>query len=345
RETSNRLNVPAPAPTPAPAPKPEVFKWKLQGNMARGEPFGHWGPHMFGKQFDEGWIDWIEEATDGRLEVEFVEPNGVYPNAEALTNIGSGVIEASHTCIAYYGGEMPEAFIAATLPFSNPGLMYTYDLYWRYGWYEKMRDLHLAQNIVFIPAPMEEVCHLTTTFAANSPDDVAGRKIRIWGAMAGYIKAIGGLPVTMSYSDVYMGIKLGTVDGATIGAQALEELKLKEIVKGYVVYPSMNSSCNAHLINKDAFDALPQDIQDFIMRETPLYFLKAASEYKLHQLYTLQQGVKEYGLELYTWSEEDTAKVRKLCAEQVWPEYGAKSAGSAELLKIQMDYLELMGLL
>ena len=143
----------------------------------------------------------------------------------------------------------------------------------------------------------------------------------------------------MPRSDLYMALKLGTVDAGMVGLEALESDKLKEIVHGYVVSPTVQVNVGHILINKDAFKKLPEDIQEIIQRDSR-YFLAAMGDVFAQQTkYIAASAQKEYGLTYYTWPEEEAFEIRKGIIEEVWPEFAGKSARNAEMLELIKGHL------
>ncbi|MBA7671380.1 hypothetical protein ES703_79537 [subsurface metagenome] len=52
------------------------------------------------------------------------------------------------------------------------------------------------------------------------------------------------------------------------------------------------------------------------------------------QGYAIGKAVEEYDLKLWTWSEEDIAKLRKGCIEEIWPEFAAETPVCAQIVDI-----------
>lgn len=327
--------------TPEPEEAPvtvelEVVKWRMSSWNPVNPTFGHFYPYTLVNWIGLGWSDWIKDATDGRLEIEYLAPGSVYPPNEALINIEKGTIECDFTSSGYAGGIMPETYIAGNMPFSWTSAALGYDAYYQLGLYEIMQEAYGEHNIVHIPTLEEFPLNMATMFECRSPQDIVGKKIRIYGAQAKYIEAIGGLPVAMPYADVYMGLKLGTVEGATLGSHALEDISLKEVVKGYVIEPTSINPCDAILMNTDAFNALPEDIQVLILRDSRYYFAAASFMTDLTMRWLCADAERNFGVELYSWSAEDTKWVREVCREKVWPEL----ASANERCRLMVDIIE-----
>ncbi len=294
---------------------------------------------------DKGWADWINKATNGRLKVTVVDPNSSFPNAEAVQNIGKGTIEACFTSSGYAGGIMPETSIAGSLPFTWTTNALAQDWFYNYGGQDLIQEAYSERNVISIPVIYQQPTNIGTMFECKSPNDLKGKKIRTYGAMAKYVEAVGGSPVNMAVADIYMGLKLKTVDAFCGGVVNLETAKLKEVVKGYVVEPTCLTPTDAIIINKDAFNALPKDMQDIITRDSRYYLAYAANTLQQQLNYSINKASQDYGLQVYTWSAEDTKALRVLMAQKVWPEFAAPNARCKKMVDSITSHLKAFGLL
>jgi len=332
---------PTPTPTPAPAPaEPEVIKWVMQSHEPFHEPSGpyKYGFHML---YVLRWIDWLEEATDGRLQIELVPPNAMYPNNESLTATETGVVDASFTTTGYYAGIIPEMYIACGLPMSWSRYEQIHDAWYNYGIYDIVAEKHAEHNTIMFPcSPMKKI-NIWSTFDMPDPESVVGHKIRAFGQWLDYLDLLGATPIALPFTDVYMALKLGTVDGCVTNATALEQIKMKEVVTDYVDFD--NTIADAILINMDSFNALPEDIQDMIMDYTPLLMASSDLMFNQAEVYMLQEVLVEYPITFWRWSDEDMKEVRKLAVEQLWPGFADKSPDSARLVEIVMTQLRNIG--
>jgi len=318
------------------------IKWRMQAIMPLVPTMGHW-KEILNNQDDYGWAKYIKKITQGRLEIEVIPPDSAYPGAEALSNIGAGVVECCQVMPGWYAGKIPEAYIASGLPFTWKTCFEASDCYYNFGFYERMQKIYDKYNIVHIPIPTQEVEGLITRFPCKSYKDVKNKKIRIWGPFGKFVEAIGGNPMTVAFGDQYMAMKLGTIDGCLTGAVGLEQAKLKEVATGMVVDPNFSVPVKAILINKNALNKLPKDMQESIVRESRHYFDTTSGIAQLQHRYVIAEAAKSHGLVPYTWSVEDEAEVQKLCEKTVWPFYASKSAECANLLKLVLTHLKAIG--
>jgi len=335
----------------AAAEEPEVIKWTMQAWSVKAPPIAHWANPdalqnwMLHEPISWGWAERINDLTDGRLKITVVEANSVFPIAESVENVGRGVIEAAEGD-ACFTGTVPEYYIAAGSSMMWPDARYAFDCYYNYGFLDKLQPAFAAHNVYFIPGFDAEDGGFATTFPCTDMASLKDKKIRFFGGHGKFIEAVGGMPVVMSYGDVYMGLKLGTIDGTGTGALALEDCKLKEVVKGWASSGLYGCTVNAQLFNMDALNALPDDIKKIVLEDTKYYLAGTISMIEiLQQQYVIAKSIEEYGIEHWVWSADEQRKARKIASDEVWPFYGAKSPLSQELLDIIMDYQKHMGLL
>ncbi|MFB3895105.1 MAG: hypothetical protein ACE14V_02265 [bacterium] len=101
------------------------------------------------------------------------------------------------------------------------------------------KDKLVAEETTWSPAYKDESVEVVAAKFGKQFDkkvivssSIKGKKIRAaGGALSYYVEAIGGTPVPVPYSEVYMAMKLGTVDGFMQGIVDLEDQKLKEVTK------------------------------------------------------------------------------------------------------------------
>lgn len=104
------------------------------------------------------------------------------------------------------------------------------------------------------------------SFSLNSPikapADLKGKKLRIQSSkvLEEQVRALGGLPQVMAFSEVYQALQTGVVDGTENPISNLYTQKMHEVQKhltltehGYLGY--------AVIVNKKFWDGLPADVR------------------------------------------------------------------------------------
>jgi hypothetical protein len=70
------------------------------------------------------------------------------------------------------------------------------------------------------------------------------------------------------------------------------------------------------------------------MKESRYAGFAASTTWRNQCNWALEQAQKNYGLKVYTWSQEDQDKARKLVIDNLWPKMAKASPGSAQLMEI-----------
>jgi TRAP-type C4-dicarboxylate transport system substrate-binding protein len=157
------------------------------------------------------------------------------------------------------------------------------------------------------------------------------------------VEALGGQPVWFDPGEVYMGLKLGTIDGVFFGWAELETIKLKEVVD-YVMMPSMINPVNFDwIVSMKSWNKLSPEMQST--------YMKAFRDNMLPQhkrsMQVCRQGLeaaKAYGVEVITLSPEEQQKFKE-ASIKVWEKAAQKDKNSAEAIQMLKDYMKSKGLL
>src|SRR6202030_3485958 len=111
--------------------------------------------------------------------------------------------------------------------------------------------------------------------ALKTPGDAKGLKMRIQSSkvLDAQIRAIGGIPQVMAFSEVYQALQTGVVDGTENPPSNFYTQKMNEVQK-YLTMTDHGVIEYAVIANKKFWDGLPADI-----RKTLEGAMKDASNY------------------------------------------------------------------
>ncbi len=114
------------------------------------------------------------------------------------------------------------------------------------------------------------------------PADVKGQKMRIQSSqvLSAQMKALGALPQTMAFSEVYQALQTGVVDGTENPPSNLYTQKMHEVQK-YVEVTNHGYLGYAVIVNKKFWDGLPADVRtglEAAMAEATKYANQIAKE-------------------------------------------------------------------
>lgn len=180
------------------------------------------------------FADKVEERTEGRIQVK-IFPNGQLGSEnEAMEQLMAGVIsmtKVSAPGLATYN----ESYHTFGLPYIFDD---TEDFYHVMD-SGQMQDFFLSSGedgfVTLTYYTSGARSFYTKDKAIRKPQDLKGLKIRVQDmkSQTDMMKALGGIPVAMSYGDVYTSLQTGIIDGTENNETALTTGKHGEICKIY----------------------------------------------------------------------------------------------------------------
>jgi TRAP-type C4-dicarboxylate transport system substrate-binding protein len=317
-----------------PPAESQVIRWKGQ-NAYVGGASGGAGPFF---------AEWVKKVTNGRLIIDVAQANAIVPVPEMFRATSKGMLDfAGQYFGGYHAGQMPETDIETGLTFAWETLEHAWDAYFNRGLLEEIRKVYAENNIYWIPAFPNQIQQIGSSFPISSLADLKGKKIRATGVVAEYVKLLGASPVSLPAPEIYMALKLGTVDAAVFGFTALEDMKLKEVWKYIIVSPNCNNLVCSFMINMNSFNALPQDIKEIIDKQAAYAMLADSIRERLLMDYGIANAVKTHGLKLVTLSDKEANWIRKEVMKTVWDKVAAKSARNAKLVELVRKQMRDLG--
>jgi TRAP-type mannitol/chloroaromatic compound transport system substrate-binding protein len=156
----------------------------------------------------------------------------------------------------------------------------------------------------------------TTELSLKKPvrtmEDFKGLKLRSSGILQKYLTSIGAAATMIPGGDIYAGLASGMLDGAHWGAvQGSSSMKFYEVSK-YHLRPALNvAATDIWVINKKAFDRLPEDLQQILVSTLEEHFWRRTNQYIYQEALELAKIQKEQNVTLAEHGAEEFAKCRR----------------------------------
>lgn len=227
----------------------------------------------------------VEERTEGRVQVK-IYPNGQLGSEnDSMEQLMAGVIsmtKVSAPGLATYN-ESYHTF----------GLPYIFDdteNFYKVLDSDKMREFFLSTTedgfVVLTYYTSGARSFYTKDTPIRTPEDLKGLKIRVQDmkSQTDMMQALGGVPVTMSYGDVYTSLQTGIIDGTENNETALTTGKHGEVCKYY--------SVDEHAMIPDVL-VMSAKIWENISEQDQEIILQAAKESTESHKIAWQQAVDE----------------------------------------------------
>ena len=222
-----------------------------------------------------------EKYTEGRVKIELYPNSQLYKDKEEIEALQLGAVQMLAPSLAKFGPLGAKEFEVYDLPFLMPDIDAVHTIFdGAVG--KKLLGSLAAKNITGLTYWDNGFRIFTANKPLKMPEDFFGLKIRIQSSkvLEAQMKTLGGLPQVMAFSEVYMGLQTGVVDGSEGDRTNAYTAKLFEVQKfitlsdhGYLGY--------AVIANKAFWDGLPADIRGHLekaLAESTVYVRKIAHE-------------------------------------------------------------------
>jgi len=168
----------------------------------------------------------------------------------------------------------------------------------------EMKAAWTKNNQVYLGGAALDTYHLFTNFPVNSLEDLKGKRIMAPGPSANWINGTGAVAVASSLPEYYNNIKTGVADGVVTFTTGALPTKLFEVAP-YMTEVNFGSQFAGGLtINKDRFDALPEDVQQIFM-EVGAAFSKEFADAQTAKAAAFLEKMKSAGLKVSSLSNSD----------------------------------------
>ena len=215
-----------------------------------------------------------EERTKGRVKVEVYPNSTLFKDGEEMDALTLGSVQMLAPSVAKFGPMGVREFEVFDLP-------YIFD---DFAQLHKVTEGEVGKRL-FKKLETKGIVGLAywdngfKDFSANKPlrlpGDVKGLKMRIQSSkvLDSEIRALGGIPQVMAFSEVYQALQTGVVDGTENPPSNFYTQKMNEVQK-YLTMTDHGVILYAVIANKKFWDGLPADI-----RTTLEGAMKDASKY------------------------------------------------------------------
>lgn len=276
----------------------------------------------------------LEKRTNGAIAAQ------VYPNSSLMKTVAQfsavrkGALDLSLYPISYAGGEFPELNIGLM-----PGLVSSYAQ--GAAWKSSAVGQRFAQfvgekGVIILSWIWQAGGVASRATPIVNPEDAKGLKVRGGSReMDMVLQAAGATTLSTPSNELYAAMQTGACDAAITSSTSLISFRLEELAKSLTTGRGKSYwfMLEPLIMSKQIFDTLSKDQQDITMAlgaEMEQFGTKEAmaDDQKVAEVYA-KKGAKVSDL-----SEAVVDKWRAIARDTAWKDYAAKTALSAELLKL-----------
>lgn len=279
-----------------------------------------WPPHfpLLGEYADK-ISKWIEEMSEGRLKIQVYGGGELVPPFEAFDAVSQGIAEMGHGAAYYWAGKSPAAQFFTSIPF---GMNTQETNAWLFfgGGLELWNEIYEKFNIIPYPAG-NTGGQMGGWFnkEINSLQDFKGLKMRIPGVGGKVITKAGGSAVLSPASELYTNLERGILDALEwVGPYHDYLMGFHKIAK-YYYSPGWQEATGVLeiIINKSAFNSLPKDLQNIVLRAADSANMLMPTEFSHKNAEHLIKLKNEGKVQFKTFSDETLQKLQLLTKEVI----------------------------
>jgi len=300
----------------------KVYRWKMITTWPKNLPALGTAPERLAEQ--------VRIMSNGRLDIHVYGAGELVGPFEVFDAVSQGTAEMGHGAAYYWRGKIPVAAMFSTVPFGmtaqemNGWLQYG-------GGMALWRELYEPFGIIPIAAGNSGV-QMAGWFnkEINSLDDIQGLKMRIPGLGGEVFQRAGGVPVSLPAGEIFTSLQTGVIDATEwVGPYNDLALGLHTVAK-YYYYPGWHEPgpTMEALVNKQAWESLPPDLQAMLETATRMINDDMLSEFTARNTTALKTLVEEHGVEIRRLPDDVLARFKELSGPVV-----EESAQSSDLAK------------
>ena len=209
----------------------------------------------------EKFKELAEKALPGKVKVEVYPNSTLYKDGEEMEALSLGSVQMLAPSLAKFGPLGVREFEVFDLPFMFDDYAELHKVTEGPAGKALFKKLE-GKGIVGLAYWDNGFKVMSSNKPIKTPADAKGQKMRIQSSqvLSAQMKALGALPQTMAFSEVYQALQTGVVDGTENPPSNLYTQKMHEVQKnvtqtnhGYLGY--------AVITNKKFWDGLPADVR------------------------------------------------------------------------------------
>lgn len=313
---------------------PAIAQGKMQWKMVTAWPKNLPGPGVAAQML----ADRITTLSGGRLEVKLFAAGEIVPGPGVFDAVSEGTAELFHAVPAYWGSKNKGILLFGSQPF---GLRADEQFGWmRWGGGQELYDEMYGQFGIkpFLCGNSGPQWGGWFKNEINSVDDLKGLKFRTTGLASEVAAKLGMAAQAMSGPAMFQALQTGALDaGEFIGPWTDSALGFYQVAPHYywpgVGEPSSAEECG---VNKAAFDALPEDLQQVVEYACDSLYSTVWAEYATKHAKALKQMTEEHGVKVHKFSDDIIAAMGTAAQEVI---DGLRTDGDALTQKITESFI------
>ncbi|MYM63805.1 TRAP transporter substrate-binding protein [Pseudomaricurvus sp. HS19] len=281
----------------------------------------------------------MNEMSDGRLTVSVYGAGELVPALGVFDAVSSGSVEAGHGAAYYWKGKNSATQFFTAIPFGMNAQEMNGWLYYG-GGMELWREIYAPFNIIPFAGGNTGI-QMAGWFnkPINTMDDIKGLKMRIPGLGGEVWNRAGGTSVNIPGGELYTALQTGVIDATEwVGPYNDLAFGFYQVAK-YYYYPGWHETGSTLelIVNKDAYEALPADLQAMVDTAARMANQDMLDEFTGRNNRALEELVNKHHVDLRPIPEPVLRELEQI-AHQIYAEESAKNPDFKRVYDAYMEF-------
>jgi len=272
------------------------------------------------------WIDRVNKELKGVVKINWVGGPEVMAAFNQPEAVRKGIFQIGFIPAAYYSGMLPEADAI-----SLSGYDFAKERE-KGGIWDYMVERHKKINMIPLGTFLYSPFYLFTKKPVAKLDDLKGMKLRTAAKYDKMMKKLGIVPVTVEFGETYTALQRGAVEGFGWSLMGLRDNGWLENVKHVIDIPFYARQNTLMLMNLDAWQKLPKDVQAKIIDITVKFEPEMNAHFK-QVIATEWVAMEKMGVKRVKFSPEDTRKFLQAANDGFFEDLEKKKPDQVKILK------------
>jgi TRAP-type mannitol/chloroaromatic compound transport system substrate-binding protein len=312
----------------------QTFKWRMATCRTPALTPFHESDLRFGEM--------VSKMSGGKLQITVYPAGELMPAFEVFDAVRKGVVEMGGDWPTYWTGKNTAFDFFCSTGFTMHAVDY---LTWFYhgGGVQLGQELYGKFNMMYFPL---NIVGPESGYRTNKPirtlADFKGIKLRtgvlqtIW-----VLEQLGAKPVRIPGGEIYMALKLGTIDGGEFSVPSTDwGIKFQEVTKYWVVPMGWHQvgTVAGLSINMDAWKKLPKDLQTIVEQAAMANMTWAYAKGNWDSIAAVE-NFKKKGIQISELNQEAQDKIEELCVQYMERE-SKRNPDYAKVAKSIVNFLK-----
>ena len=286
-----------------------TYQWTMVTTWPKNFPGLGLAPENFSK--------YIEEMTCGRMKIKVYGAGEFVPAMGVFDAVSQGNVQLGHGASYYWTGKVKSSQFFTAVPFGLTAQEMNGWLHYG-GGLELWQEAYEPFNLIPLAGGNTGV-QMAGWFKKeiNSLDDLKGLKMRIPGLAGEIFTRAGAETVTLPGNEIFLSLQQGVVDAAEWVGPYNDLTFGFHQVADYYYYPGWHEpgSTLEIIINKDAYESLPEDLKAIIKYAAKASNQEMLDEYTARNNKALNELIEKHNIELKKIPDTVLVELRRITDE------------------------------